>query len=197
MDFVLRQTSGFSVKVSGQQFTDLDFADDVVLLEEAKQRLQLLLDTIADKAEKVGLIVNVGKSKSMDTFNSPLILMCNGKTSEQVQEFKYLGSWIEYDGGIVNEIKRRIGQATSAFNKLKSVWRSKKYSLRLKHDMSVLLHANGSWKLNVRLEKCILAFESVYLKRILNVLWQDRVTNVVVCRRTGQPPVTDLLKQRR
>jgi len=109
MDYILRQVSGFGLKVSGQQLTDLDFADNVVLLEETKQRLQLLLDTIADKAEKVGLIVNVGKSKSMARSNSPLILKCNGKTIEQVQEFKYLGSWIEYDGGIVNEIKRRIG----------------------------------------------------------------------------------------
>ena len=109
MDYVLRQTSCFGVKASGRQPADYDFAKDVVLLEEAKQRLQLLLDIVTDKAEKVGLIVNVGKSKSMARSNSPLILKCNGKTIEQVQEFKYLGSWIEYDGGIVNEIKRRIG----------------------------------------------------------------------------------------
>jgi len=92
MDYVLRHASGFGVKISGQQFTDLDFADDIVLLEGAKQRLQLLLDTIADKAEKVELIVNVGKSKSMATSNSPLIFKCNGKTIEQVQELNYHGS---------------------------------------------------------------------------------------------------------
>ncbi|KAK2720190.1 hypothetical protein QYM36_004177 [Artemia franciscana] len=56
---------GFGVNVIGQQLTDLDFADNVVLLDESKQCLPLLVDTIVDKAEKVGLIVNVGKLKSM------------------------------------------------------------------------------------------------------------------------------------
>lgn len=55
MDYLLRQSSGCGVKISSRQISDLDFADDVVLLEEAKQQLQLLVDTITDKAEKVGL----------------------------------------------------------------------------------------------------------------------------------------------
>ena len=46
MDYILRQSSGCGVKISSRQISDLDFADDVVLLEEAKQRLQLLLDAI-------------------------------------------------------------------------------------------------------------------------------------------------------
>ncbi|XP_065567225.1 uncharacterized protein LOC136031479 [Artemia franciscana] len=202
-DYVLRRASGFGEKVSGQQLKDLDFTDDVVLLEEVKQGLQLLLETISDKAEKVGLIVKVGTSKSMATSSSLLILKCNIKTIEQVQEFKYLGSWIEYDGGIVNKIKRRIAQATSVLNKLKPVWRSKKYSLRLKLRLlnrsvtSILLYASECWKLNVQLEKRTLAFENVCLGKILNISWQDRVTKVVVRRRTGQPPLTDILKQRR
>ena len=74
-------------------------------LEEAKKGLQLLLDTIGDKALKMRLKVIVEKSKSMATPNSTLIFTCNGKTIEQVQEFKYVGSWVEYDGGIVNGMK--------------------------------------------------------------------------------------------
>ena len=63
MDYILRQSSGIGVKISSRQISDLDFADDVFLLEEAKLRLQLLLDAIDEKAEKMGLAVNVRKKR--------------------------------------------------------------------------------------------------------------------------------------
>jgi len=50
----------------------------------------------------VGLAAHVSKIKSMATFNSPLILKCKDETIEQVKEFKYLGSWIEYGSEIAN-----------------------------------------------------------------------------------------------
>ena len=54
MDYALRFASGYGVKVNNKQLFDLDFADDVVLLEESKERLQQLLDTITENAENVG-----------------------------------------------------------------------------------------------------------------------------------------------
>ena len=46
IDYALRFESGYGVKVSNKQLFDLDLADDVFLLEESKERLQQLLDTI-------------------------------------------------------------------------------------------------------------------------------------------------------
>ena len=63
--------------------------------------------------------------------------------------------------------------------------------------MSILLYASECWKLNTQLEKRVLAFENMCLRRILNISWQEKVTNIEVRRRTGQPLVTDLLKRRR
>ena len=57
----------------------------------------------------------------MTTSDSPLILKYKDETIDLVKEFKYFGSWIEYDDEIANEIKRKIGQVTSAFSKLKPV----------------------------------------------------------------------------
>ncbi|KAK2713090.1 hypothetical protein QYM36_011699 [Artemia franciscana] len=91
---------------------------------EAKLQLQLLLDAVDEKAEKIGFAANFIKTKIKATSDSPLILKCKDKTIEQVKELKYLGSWIEYDGEIANEIKREIGQASSAFSKMKPFWRS-------------------------------------------------------------------------
>ena len=90
MDYILRQSSGSGVKFCSQNNIYLDFADDVVLLEEAKQRMQLLLDTIDEKAVKLGLIVNPSKTNSMATSDSLLTLECKDKAIEQVNEFKYL-----------------------------------------------------------------------------------------------------------
>ena len=180
--------------------SDLDFADDAVLLQEAKQQLQQLLDNTTDQAEKVGQAVNMDKSKTMATSNLPMILRYKDKDIQQVKESKYLGSWNGHDGEIMKEIKRRIGQATSAFNKLKPVWRSSKYSLRLKlrlhsNGMSILFYATKCWELP--LEKHVQAFENMCLRRLLDIPWQEKVTNIEVRQRTGQTLITDLLKQRR
>ena len=82
IDYILRQSSGIGVKISKRQISDLDFVNNVVLLEEAKLRLQLLLDSIDEKPEKMGLAVNVCKKKSMAKSDSPLILKYKDKTIE-------------------------------------------------------------------------------------------------------------------
>ena len=79
MDYALRLASGYGVKISNKQLFDLDLADDVVLLEESKERLQQLLDTITENAENVGLKINIDKSKSMAITSSPLVLHCKNK----------------------------------------------------------------------------------------------------------------------
>ena len=53
----------------------------------------------------------------MDTSDFPLQLKYKDRATEQVNEFKSLESWNNYNGEIANKIKRRIRQATSAFNK--------------------------------------------------------------------------------
>jgi hypothetical protein len=88
----------------------------------------------------------------------PLTQKHKDKPLEQVSEFKCLESWIDYNGKIINEIKRRIGQATSAFNKLKPIWR-RKYSMRFKfrlmnsNTLCIPLYASKFWKHNVQLKK--------------------------------------------
>ncbi|XP_065573351.1 uncharacterized protein LOC136035457 [Artemia franciscana] len=199
MDYALRFASGYRVKVGNKQLFDLDFADDVVLLEESKERLLQLFDTIT---ENVGLKINIDKSKSMAITTSPLFLHCKNKDLEQVQEFKHLGSWIDCDGVISTETKRRIGQATGACNRLKSIWRSNKCSMRLKlrlfnsNVLSILLYVSECWKINTQLEKRILAFENMSLRRVLNSSWQQKITNAEISRKTGQPPVIEWLKRR-
>ena len=76
MDYVLGQSTGYGVNVNNKQLADLDFADHIVLLEDAKDRLQLLFDEISEKAREVELSINVDKSKSA---------LSSDKSVEQVQ----------------------------------------------------------------------------------------------------------------
>ena len=49
MDYVLRKSTDYGVNVKSKQLADLDFAEDIVLLEHAKDQLQLLFDEISEK----------------------------------------------------------------------------------------------------------------------------------------------------
>ena len=63
--------------------------------------------------------------------------------------------------------------------------------------LSILLYASECWKINTQLEKRILGFENMSLRRMLNTSWQQKITNAEIRRKTGQPPVIELLKRRR
>ena len=149
--------------------------------------------------------INFDKSKSMSTSAPPppLTLQCSDKSVEQVQEFKYLGSWIENTGDVTFEIKRRIGQASGAFNRLTPIWRCNRYSLRLKlrlfnsNVLSILMYASECWKLNQQLEKRIFGIENICLRMILKISWHQKITNREIRLKTNQPIVTEVLKKRR
>lgn len=139
----------------------------------------------------------------MATTDSPLSITCGDQHIEQVVHFKYLGSIIESTGSTTKEVLTRIGQANGAFNRLRKVWRSQSFSIRLKlrlfnsNVMPVLLYAAETWHLNQEQELRILAFENTCLRRILNIRWQQRITNQSIRDKTGQPLVTHIIRVRR
>ena len=65
MNYVLHQSLGFEVKLTSRQISELDLADDIVLLEKVKKWQQLLLEATDDKADKVGYAVSVNMTKSL------------------------------------------------------------------------------------------------------------------------------------
>ena len=192
---------GDGVNINSKQLADLDFADDIVLLEDAKDQLQLLSNEILEKTWEARLMINVNKLISMSTSGSPLALHSSNKTVEQVQEFKCLGTWIENTGDVTFEIKSRIGQASGTFNRLTPIWRSNKYSLHLKlclfnsNVLSILMYTSECWKLNHQLEKRVLGFENICLQRILKISWHQKITNREIWLTTNQPIVTKIMKK--
>ena len=105
------------------KLTDTDFADDIALFSDSIEDAQSLLTLVVNAAKSVGLNINEDKTEYM-TINIPnnTELQANGKTLNRVDNFKYLGSWVENTS---KDLKIRKGQAWTAIRKLDNIWKSK------------------------------------------------------------------------
>ena len=95
--------SGF--KIAGRNINNLRYADDTTLTAESEEELKSLLMKVKVESEKVGLKLNIQKTKIMasDPVTSWQI---DGETVEMVADFIFLGSKITADGDCSHEIKR-------------------------------------------------------------------------------------------
>ena len=94
------------IKIAGRNINNLRYADDTTLMAENKEELKSLLMK-AKKSEKVGLKLNIQKTKIMapDSITSWQI---DGETMETVADFIFLGSKITADSNCSHEIKRHL-----------------------------------------------------------------------------------------
>lgn len=136
--------------------TDTDFADDIALISDTIEKAQLLLLRVETAAELVGLHVNVTKTEYM-MYNQDEsdIVTLTGESLKCVDDFKYLGSWINSSE---KDINTRIGMAWAAANKMDVIWKST-LNRKLKIQFfratveSVLLYGAESWTLTKSMER--------------------------------------------
>ena len=95
------------IKISGRNINNLRYADDTNLMAESKEELKSLLMKVKEKSGKVGLKLNVQKTKIMAS--SPITSwQIDGETMETVRDFISLGSKITAVGDCSHEIKRHL-----------------------------------------------------------------------------------------
>ena len=183
---------------------DEDFADDLALISHAQKDMQEKTSRTETEASSTGLGVSQPKSKVMRVnARSQADIIVKNKALENVQEFKYLGSYLTADGGIEREILTRIALASAAFQKLRTIWNSREMSVTTKLKLyksnvrSVLLYAAETWRTNTRIESKLRGFEGRCLRRILRIRWEHRATNKEVARRTGISCIVEEVKRRR
>ena len=93
------------IKIAGRNINNLRYADDTTLLAESEEELKSLLMKVKEESEKVGLKVNIQKTKNMAS--GPITSWeIDGETVESVSDFIFLGSKITADGDCSHEIKR-------------------------------------------------------------------------------------------
>ena len=92
------------IKIAGRNINNLRYADDTTLMAESEEELKSLLMKVKEKREKVGLKLNIQKTKIMAS--SPMDgWQIDGETVERVSDFIFLGK-ITADGDCSHEIKR-------------------------------------------------------------------------------------------
>ena len=95
------------IKIAGRNINNLRYADDTTLMAESEEELKSLLMKVTVENEKVGLKLNIQKTKIMAS--SPITSwQIDGETMETVTDFIFLGSKITADGDCSHEIKRRL-----------------------------------------------------------------------------------------
>ena len=93
------------LKLLGRNINNLRYADDTTLMAESKEVLKRLLMKVKGESEKVGLKLNIQKTKIMTSGPIPSCQI-GGETMETVTDFIFLGSKITADGHCSHEIKR-------------------------------------------------------------------------------------------
>ena len=119
------------IKTAGRNINNLRHADDTTLMVEIEEKLKSLLMKVKEESEKVGLKLNIHKTKIM---TSGLITswQIDGKTMETGTDFIFLGSKITADGDCSHEIKRRLLLRRKALTNLDSILKSRNITLPTK-----------------------------------------------------------------
>ena len=95
------------IKIAGRNINNLRYADNTSLIAESEEELKSFLMKVKDESEKVGLKLNIQKTKIMAS-NPITSWQIDGKTVETVADFILGGSKITADGDCSHEIKRQL-----------------------------------------------------------------------------------------
>ena len=145
------------IKIAGRNINNLRYADDTILMAESEEELKSLLMKVKEESEKVGLKLNIQKTKVMAS--GPITsLQIDGETMETVADFVFLGSKITAGDDCNHEIKRHLLLERKAMSNLESILKSRDITLQTKVCLvkamvfPVVMYGCESW--TIKKAKC-------------------------------------------
>ena len=119
------------IKIAERNINNLRSADDTTLMAESEEELKSLLMKVKEESEKVGLKLNIQKTKIMAS--GPITSwQIDGETMETVRDFIFLGSKITADGDCSLEIKRHLFLGRKVMTNLDSILKCRDITLPTK-----------------------------------------------------------------
>ena len=169
------------IKIAGRNINNLRYTDDTTLMAESEE-LKSLLMKMKEESERVGLKLNIQKTKIMAS--GPIISrQIDEETMEMVRDFIFGGSKITAGGNCSHEIKRLLLLGRKAMTNLDSMLKTRDITLltkvRLVNAMvfPVVMYGCESWTIKKAECQRIDAFELWCWRRLLRVPWTARRSN--------------------
>ena len=138
------------IKIAGRNINNLRYADDTTFMTESEEELKSLLMKMKEESEKVGLKLNIQKTKIMTS--GPITSRdIDGETVETVSDFIFLVSKITADSDWSHEIKRRLLLGRKVMTTLDSIFKSRDITLPTKFHrvktmvFPVVMYGCESW----------------------------------------------------
>ena len=138
------------IKIAGRNINNLRYADDTTLMAESEEELKSLLMKVKKESEKVGLKLNIQKTKIM-TYGPITSWQIDGETVETVTDFIFQGPKITADGDCSHEVKRLLLLGRKVVTNLDSILKSRDITLPTKIHLvkalvfPVVMYGYESW----------------------------------------------------
>ena len=139
------------IKIAERNINNLRYADDTTLIAESKEELKSFLIKVKEESGKVGLKLNIQKTKIMASGSPITSWQIDGEKVETVADFIFLGSKITADGDCSHEIKRRLLLGRKVMTNLDSILKSRDTTLPTKVHLvkamvfPVVMYGCESW----------------------------------------------------
>ena len=160
------------IKIAGRNISNFRYADDTIIMAESEEELKNLLMKVKEQSEKVGLKLNIQKTKIMAS--GPITSWeIDGETVETVSDFILGGSKITADGNCSHDIKRCLLLGRKVMTNLDSILKSRDITLSTKFHLVksvvflVVMYGCESWTVKKAEHRRIDAFELWCWRRLL------------------------------
>ena len=170
------------IKIAGRNINNLRYADDTTVMAESEEELKNLLMKVKEESEKVGLKLNIQKTKIIAS--GPITSWQTDKeTMEILRDFIFLGFKITGDSDCSHEIRRHLLLGRKVVTKLDSVLKSRNITLPTKVHLvkamvfPVVMYGCESWTIKKAERQRIDAFELWCRRRLLRIPWTARRSN--------------------
>ena len=177
------------IEIVRRNISNLRYADDTTLMAESEEELKSLLMKVKEKTEKVGLKLNIQKTKIM-ALSSITSWQIDAETMETVTDFIFLGSKTTADGDCTHEIKRHLLLGRKVMANLDSILKSRDITILTKVHLVramvflVVMYGCESWNVKKAEHQRIDAFELWCGRRLKRVPWNARRSNQSILKKS-------------
>ena len=126
-----------------------------------------------------------------------------GNEFENIEAFKYLGSYVNLKHGDLQEVNCKLAEGRQRFANFQNLWKSKQLSVHLKCNLykalvlSAVLYSSETWTLSKLMERKLESFHCGCLRRILRVSYMEKATNEEIMSRSRMPQLSTMIMLKR